>query len=172
MTTQLSPLPIFKGFDNLGLPLAFGKLFTYEAGTTTPQATYTDSTGSTPNTNPVILNARGEAQIWLDPTLNYKFLLTDSFGNQIPGWPVDNITGSLAPGQSIIPTVTNTYTLGDAQFSWANVYVGINDAPVLDTVSGNIGYYARTAAEIAAGVTPSNYAYAPLDLRRYGQNGT
>lgn len=28
--------------------------------------------------------------------------------------------------------------------------------------------YPRTAAEIAAGVTPTNYAYPPLNLRRYG----
>ena len=177
MTTQLSPTPIFKAFDNVGLPLSFGLLYTYQAGTTTPQATYTDSSGNTPNPNPVLLNARGEAQIWLNPLQNYKFLLTDAGGNQIPGWPVDNISGSLYPGQSIIPNTDNVFDIGSLSDRWHNgyfgtqIFVGPNNAPIVDS-SGNVGYWARTEAEIAAGVIPVNFAYAPLDLRRYGQNGT
>jgi len=179
MTTQLSPTPIFKAFDNVGLPLSFGLLYTYQAGTTTPQATYTDSTGNTPNPNPVLLNARGEAQIWLNPLQNYKFLLTDAGGNQIPGWPVDNISGSLYPGQSIIPNTDNAFDIGSLGDRWHNgyfgtqIFVGSNNAPIVDS-SGNVGYWARTAAEIAAGVTPVNFAYDPGDVRRYGAigNGT
>lgn len=38
---------------------------------------------------------------------------------------------------------------------------GLTRTPVLAS-------YARTAAEIAAGVTPTNYAYPPGDVRRYG----
>jgi len=176
MTTQLSPTPIFKAFDNVGLPLSFGLLYTYQAGTTTPQATYTDSTGNTPNPNPVLLNARGEAQIWLNPLQNYKFLLTDALGNQIPGWPVDNISGSLYPGQSIIPNTDNAFDIGSLSDRWRNgyfgtqIFVGPDNAPIVDS-SGNVGYWARTAAEIAAGVTPVNFAYAPspvIDIQRYG----
>ena len=48
-------------YDEAGEPLVGGKVYTYEAGTTTPQATYTDSTGAYTNPNPVILDARGEA---------------------------------------------------------------------------------------------------------------
>lgn len=99
MTTQLSPTPVFKAFDNNGAPLAFGLLYSYGAGTTTPQATYTDFTGATANTNPVTLNARGECGLWLDPTLSYKLILKDSSGNQI--WSVDNIQGLLATAQQI-----------------------------------------------------------------------
>lgn len=93
MTAQLAPVPIFKAFSNDGTPLVGGLLYTYIAGTTTPQATYTDSTQSQQNTNPIVLNARGEAAVWLDASLNYKVNLTDSVGNQIPGYPVDNIAG-------------------------------------------------------------------------------
>lgn len=93
MTAQLSPVPVFKAFGNDGEPLAGGLLYAYIAGTTTPQNTYTDSTEATPNLNPAVLNARGECALWLDPGLFYKFLLTDSLGNTIPGWPVDNIPG-------------------------------------------------------------------------------
>ena len=87
--TSLSPLPVQKFFDNNGLPLAFGKLFTFAAGTATPAATYTDSTGGTANTNPIVLNARGEAQVWVLPNTGLKYVLQDSLGNTI--WTVDNI---------------------------------------------------------------------------------
>jgi hypothetical protein len=91
MTTILSPVPVFRGFANDGTPLVGGQLFTYVAGTTTPQATWVDSTQTTQNTNPVILNSRGEANVWLDPSLTYKYVLQDSAGNPI--WTVDRIFG-------------------------------------------------------------------------------
>ncbi len=50
--------------DSAGLPLAGGKLYTYESGTTTPKATYSDAAGTVPNTNPVVLDARGEAVVF------------------------------------------------------------------------------------------------------------
>lgn len=171
MTAQLAPTSIFKGWDNNGSPLAFGLLTTYIAGTTTPLATYVDSTQTTQNTNPIQLNFRGECSLWLDPTKSYKFLLQDSQGNTIPGWPVDNINGPLSPQSSIIPNVSNAYTLGNTSFSWANAYFGPNNIPVFDIATGNIGYYKQTAAEIAASVTPTDYAYAPepiMDSRREG----
>jgi hypothetical protein len=97
VTTTLSPTPVFKAFDNNGAPLASGKLFTYAAGTTTKLATYTDSTGGTPNTNPVILNARGEANVWVPPNVAYKYVLapsTDSDPPTSPFWTIDNIVSS------------------------------------------------------------------------------
>jgi hypothetical protein len=104
MTAQLSPTPVFKAFDNNGVPLAGGFLYSYAAGTSTPQPTYLDSTQTAPNTNPIILNARGEAAVWLNPFLTYKFNLTDSLGNTIPGYPVDNISAS--------PSAVASFTVG------------------------------------------------------------
>lgn len=75
------------GADNNG-----GKVFTYAAGTTTPQATYTDAGGGTPNANPVILDATGRASIYLNPALSYKFVITDSAGSATPDGTVDNWT--------------------------------------------------------------------------------
>lgn len=83
MSAQPVPPLIFQGVGFGGLPLPGGKLYSYIAGTSTPQATYTDSTESTPNTNPVILNSNGQAPVWIDPTKSYKFILTDALGNQI-----------------------------------------------------------------------------------------
>lgn len=104
MTAQLAPTPIQKFFDNNGNPLFNGKLYSYVAGTSIPQATYTDSTMSTQNTNPVILNARGEANVWLDTTLSYKLVLQEANGTQI--WVVDNI-----PGNGVFGTVQNIAAL-------------------------------------------------------------
>lgn len=168
MSALLAPVPVAKFWDNNGFPLFKGKLATYAAGTTTPQATYIDSTQTTPNTNPIILNARGECNLWLDPTLTYKFVLTDVLGSVVS--TVDNIPGGFSPSAiaaSLIPKPTNTQTLGSASFTWANLYLGASGIPLLDTTTGNILFYARTPAEVAAGVTPVNYAYPPLHAFRY-----
>jgi hypothetical protein len=90
-TTSLAPTPKLQFFDANGAPLAGGLLYTYEAGSTTPLATYTDSTGVSANTNPIILDSRGEANVWLDAA-SYKFALYDSTNVLI--WTVDNINGS------------------------------------------------------------------------------
>lgn len=87
---SLSPTPRLQFFDANGNPLAGGKLYTYAAGTTTPVVTYVDSSGGATNTNPIILDSRGEASIWLDAN-NYKFKLTNSADVQV--WVVDNING-------------------------------------------------------------------------------
>jgi len=77
-------------FTATGVPLAGGLLYTYAASTTLAAVTYTDSTGTATNTNPVVLNARGEASVWLG-TDALKFVLKDSTGALI--WTADNISG-------------------------------------------------------------------------------
>lgn len=88
VSTIPSVTPLLKFFDNNGAPLAYGKLFTYATATSTKQATYTDSTGNTPNTNPIILNARGECVVWLDSSLVYKFVLSNSTDTDPPANPI------------------------------------------------------------------------------------
>lgn len=99
----LSPLPIQKFFDNSGNPMVGGLLFTYTAGTSTKVATYTDDGGLTQNTNPIVLDYRGECRVWLDPSVSYKFVLSppgDSDPPVRPIWTVNNIT-ALADSQTI-----------------------------------------------------------------------
>lgn len=64
---QLPPAVKQQYFDANGRPLAGGCVFSYMSGTTTPLATYTDFTGGTPNSNPVILGSDGRPpnDIWL-----------------------------------------------------------------------------------------------------------
>lgn len=67
-------------FQCLGLdgkPLAGGKVYTYEAGTTTPKSTYTTMAGDVPNSNPVILDQNGKAKIFLGDG-SYRLQIKDS----------------------------------------------------------------------------------------------
>ena len=68
--------PKFKAFDTLGAPLKGGKLYSYIAGTSTAKATYSDADLSSANANPTILDAYGEATVYLDGT--YNLVLTDA----------------------------------------------------------------------------------------------
>ncbi|WP_373031670.1 hypothetical protein [Sulfurovum sp.] len=74
---SLTPNPKMQFFDSGGNFLVLGKVYTYEAGTSTPLATYTDSTGAQENTNPIILDAKGQASIWLSANA-YKFVVYDA----------------------------------------------------------------------------------------------
>ena len=112
-TTSRSPTPKLQFFDLNGAPLSGGLLYTYAAGTTTPLASYTDSTGLIANTNPIVLDSRGEANVWLGAAI-YKFALYTSAGVLI--WTVDNINGSTfsvnatGDGTTLACSVVNGFT--------------------------------------------------------------
>ena len=80
-------------FDNNGDPLSGGLLYTYDAGTTTPRATYTSSSGSVANTNPIVLDAAGRTpqEVWLTNGVLYKFVLKTSTDVLLGTY--DNISG-------------------------------------------------------------------------------
>lgn len=110
----IAPYVFLQELDSNGAPLAGGKVYTYEAGTSTPKQTFTDSTEATTNANPIILDASGRADIWLD-TGSYKFVLRDADDNLIK--TVDNITGSSDTvfGNAVDNISTNyTVVAGDA----------------------------------------------------------
>lgn len=97
MSVYLSPLggAGAQFFDNNGNPLSGGKLYTYAAGTTTPQATFTTSTGNVAHTNPIILNSAGRVptgEIWITGSVQYKFVLTDA--NDVLIATYDDISGT------------------------------------------------------------------------------
>ena len=128
-------LSIFAGvgaqlFDNNGTPLSGGKLETYQAGTSTPLATYTSSTGNTAHTNPIVLDSAGRVpsgEIWLDFAYLYKFVVRTSTNVLIATY--DNIGGSFN-ASSIIANFTGdgadtTFTLASAPAgeNATNVYI-------------------------------------------------
>jgi hypothetical protein len=99
MIATLTPSPKVQFFTAAGIPLVGGKLYTYASGTTTPLATYTSSTAITANANPVILDSRGEANVWLGPS-RYTWLLKDSNDTQI--WTADGINSSPSAQTTVI----------------------------------------------------------------------
>ncbi len=120
--------------DNAGNVLTGGKIETYAAGTTVPQATYTSSTGVTFHPNPIILDASGRVpsggEIWLTDGLLYKFVLRDS--NNVLIATYDNISGinsnfvnftseqeiqTATAGQTVFNLTTVNYTPGTNSLS-------------------------------------------------------
>ncbi len=119
--------------DNAGNVLTGGKIFTYAAGTTTPQATYTTSAGNIPHPNPIILDAAGRVpggEIWLTDGLVYKFILRDA--NDVLIATYDGITGinsnfvaftnqqeiqTATAGQTVFNLATMTYQPGTNSLS-------------------------------------------------------
>ena len=105
-TVNLSPL--FNGqtlFGPTALPLAGGQLFTYQAGSSTPLATYTTVNGTIANSNPIILGSDGKLpnELWLQQGYSYKFVLEDANSNLIDTY--DNIAGIITQIPSSAPTL-------------------------------------------------------------------
>lgn len=103
-------------FTQQGLVLAGGMIYTYLAGTTTPQATWTTLTQSVPNSNPIVLNSAGlpPQEIWLQQGTSYKFVIQDAQGNTL--LTLDNISGindvSISPLEWIASNLTPTFIDG------------------------------------------------------------
>ncbi len=132
MAVNLSPMGgvAAQFFNNSGYPLTGGKIFSYAAGTTTPQATYTSSSGTIAHTNPIILDAAGRVpnggEIWITLQL-YKFVLKDA--NDVLIATYDNV-GSSFNTATIIANftgdgVTTAFTLVSppAGETSTNIYV-------------------------------------------------
>jgi hypothetical protein len=109
-------------FDSNGDPLVGGKVYSYQAGTSTPIATYTDQGGLTQNSNPIILDANGEASIWIIGSSNYKFVLTDANDNMIN--TVDQVSAfgvAAIPGTALVDGSVTTAKLADLSVTTAKL---------------------------------------------------
>ena len=99
---NLCPMIRLYETNNAGAPLAGGKIYTAQAGTVAgpgqsfPKATYNDSTGNTPNANPVILGSDGKADVWLNG--NYSMAVYDSNGVLVESG--NNVTGAGSVNQA------------------------------------------------------------------------
>jgi hypothetical protein len=131
-----------------GTPLVGGQLFTYDVGTTTPKATFMDAAGLIPNTNPVVLDARGEAMVFWSGT--YKVVLKDSSGATI--WTVDGVQSSGAstdtlradmaahtgPGLIGGPDLTANYVTGTLGWNDQQTAINLTRFPFSCVPDGNI----------------------------------
>jgi hypothetical protein len=125
----LAPQPKAQFFDASGNPLVGGKVYTYAAGTTTPLETYTSELATTANTNPVILDSRGECNLWFSTASSYKVVLESA--TDVLQWTVDNIAtyGTLASQNSNNVAITGGTITG----------VTITGVTITGDISGNAG---------------------------------
>jgi hypothetical protein len=136
MSVNLSPVGNAAQFlTATGIPLAGGKLYTYQAGSSTPFTTYTDVDGHIANTNPIILNADGRlpAEVWLTAGYSYKFVLKDASDVLIATY--DNLYGIIGtiPAVTSIPAGIITLwsgAIGSVPSGW-NLCDGTNGTPDL-----------------------------------------
>lgn len=126
MAVNLSPVAgaAAQFFDNSGNVLTGGKLYTYDAGTTTPAVTYTTSSGITAHPNPIVLDAAGRVpdsgEIWLSDSVSYKFVLKDT--NDVLIGTYDNLIGINSNFINFTgEEETQTATQGQTIFTLANI---------------------------------------------------
>lgn len=117
---ELLPDLKFRKFDSNGDPLSGGKLYSYIAGTATPVSTYSDAAGSSPNSNPVVLDANGEADVYIATGIAYKFILTDS--EDVVQWTVDDVdpSGAVTSSSGFRAWVEHAITDGMAATNLTN----------------------------------------------------
>jgi hypothetical protein len=149
-TTSLMPEGRHKYFANDGItPLAFGKVYTYAAGTSTKKATFQDSAGTQQHQNPVILDAKGEATIYWSGA--YKVDVKTLGGVSIPGYPVDNFKTpenlALSSGAGLIGFLYSaTYAAGTIG-KWLKDLAGSAGASVIGFIQAGAGAVLRTVQD-------------------------
>lgn len=138
---------IFTGFGN-GFIQPGGLLFIYAAGTTTKIDTYTTAALTTPNTNPIVMDADGQAVWFISDNVSYKMVFapfndTDPPAN--PYWTIDNIRGQSSLDNVSVPIVAGeaitagqwvctSATAGDGRW-----YLTDADSGVLSITAKQIG---------------------------------
>lgn len=76
--------------DTNGVPLGGAKLYSYEAGTTTPLDTFNDSTLSVANSNPLVADANGTFDYIFLAADDYRFVFEDADGNTLATFEQDD----------------------------------------------------------------------------------
>ena len=168
MTVFLSPLAGAgqQFLDNSGNPLTGGLLYTYTAGTTTPATTYTTAVGTTPNSNPIVMDAAGrlESEVWLSNAVAYKFILRDSAGALLGTYDdiygINDVSATGVPWSEITATPTTLagygITNGLSTTVAAATYAPINNAALTGTT---------TIQDAAAASHTAGYLDVPQSLK-------
>jgi hypothetical protein len=140
-------------FDDNGVPLSGGLLYSYLAGTTTASATFTSSTGLSAHSNPIVLDAAGRVpeEIWLTADTLYKFVLEDANNVLIGSW--DNIPG-----------ISNANTLADDLANQSNIALG-------DALVGFKQTFALGIMPGAVGKTLNNKLQDLVSVKDFGAKG-
>lgn len=167
-TFTLAPNVKRQYLDNSGNPLDSGKLYVYEAGTSTPATVYQTSSG-TAHAFPIVLDSAGRisgsSEIYLTQGLSYKFTLKTSADVEV--WTQDNIAAvpvlppgvdfeitageNLLEGQQIYLSngqgskTAGRWYLTDASLDYASLFP-LTAVAVTTTTTGNTGTARLTGA--------------------------
>ena len=164
---------LFHADDDNGTPLVGGLLYTYENWTTTPAVTYSDAGGATPNTNPIVLNSRGEAKVFIRNDIQYTFTLKTAGGTLV--WDTDDVSAPLdlsalsgyaplaSPALTGTPTAP-TPTAGDNTTKLATT------AFIATAVAALAASVAPTACRLS--ITGGNLVLSRYNGNRLAINGT
>lgn len=151
--------PKFQAFETgTSAFLSGGKVYSYIAGTTTPLATYPTvadaQAGTNANTNPVILDSRGEANIVLQGST--KLILTDSTGSEV--WSVDNV--GIAAG-----TVSILDSYGNELVKFVEAVSAVNELTITNAATGTAPQIAATGSDtnVDAKITSKGSGTLKLD---------
>lgn len=156
-----TPLPAAKPqfFDSNGNPLNGGKLFTYQPSTTTPKTTYQDFGGTTPNSNPIILNSRGETPFAVYGDGTFRLILKDSLDNTIWDTETKSYATSLTSGDIIAALgYTPVNPAANNAYSGNNTYSGTNTYTNTVTFSGNTVWTVSPSFNVPINVTTDTLA--------------
>ncbi len=139
-------------FNNSGVPLAGGKIYTFLAGSYTLVTTYIDQTQGVANANPIILDASGRptSEIWLPGGLQYKFVVTDSANLPI-GYTYDYVSG--INDYSVTPPAISEWVVGSTP-----TYVSATSFTVVGNLTTTYVAGRRIKALVTAGTVYSSVA--------------
>ena len=113
-------------------PLSGGKIFTYEAGTSTKKQTLVTESGAA-NTNPIICDSNGEVKMWLEAGA-YKVVVAPANDTDPPTSPIetyDDINKDGSDGdQGIVDTIAELKGLDEGAFEIVQVlgYTAVGDS--------------------------------------------
>lgn len=175
----------YRALDANGNPLAGGKLYSYAAGTSTPLATYTTRAGDVANANPVILDANGEADVWLTAGVDYKFALyssSDVLQETVDNYPSpaeEDLTGDVTtePGGRLTLTTGTPVTTSDVTGATTVYYVPHkhNKVPLYDGSAWAVHSIPTELSQTTTDTTKSPAAVAAnsnYDLFIWSDSGT
>ena len=155
MTAVIAATPKFFFTSSTGAPLANGTVTVYLAGTTTPSDTWQDQSQGAVNTNPIELDARGAATIWLDSTLTYDFVVKNSA--DVTQYTIQDVQGVSAPTLAAVAVDRFSGTGAQTVFTLSTTPNGENSTQVyISGVYIQKNAYSVAGDQLTFAVAPAN----------------
>jgi hypothetical protein len=147
VTAMIMPKKYF--FDRNGKPLAFGKIYTKQAGTEINKPTYTTEVGDVENSNPIILNGEGYAPIYIKGS--YTIVVDDANDNNI--WTEGLVSSSTAE-------------------QWTDCETPVYISPASFKVAGNLVDVYTIGRTVRIDNDVSDYAYSTVKSASFAAGET